>query len=173
MYLTLAGDGAAEAEDQRSLPRKLMMVVVVSLVAMAPLLWAASAQGADDGTPEAVLTKKGVASDDDDDADASGDGTGGGTGTNSNGGTGAETQGNTDRGGQNTGKSTLGETDGQDGTGKSERTQGTGAETQGDSDDGQNTGVKTAGDTDGGGTDSMSGADTTTGDEAETDTATG
>jgi hypothetical protein len=168
MYLTLAGDGAADAEDQRSLPRKVMMVVVVSLVALAPLLWAASAQGAGDDVPEAVLTKQAVASDDDDDAEASGDGTGDGTGTNSNGGTGKETQGNTDRGGQDTGKSTRGETDGRDGTGKSERTEGTGVETKGDSDDGQNTGTKTRGDTDGNGTDSMSGAATDTGDDSAT-----
>jgi hypothetical protein len=165
IFQILAADGAAAGEDQRTLPRRLTMVLAICLVTFAPLLWAVAAQAAGQDAPEAVLSsKQATAADDDDDDD---DGTGGGDGTNSNPGTGRETAGNTDRGGQNTGISTRGETDGRDGTGQTERTQGTGRETRGDSDDGGDTGVKTVGDTGGDGTDSnrANGTDTAGGDD--------
>ncbi len=150
IFQTLAADGAAASEDQRTLPRRLLMVLAIGLVTFAPLLWAMAAQGASSDAPEAVLSGKqaGAAADDDDDDDT-GSGSGAG-GTNSNAGTGRETQGNTDRGGQDTGKSTVGETDGRDGTGATEQTEGTGRETQGNTDrGGQDTGVSTVGETDG------------------------
>jgi hypothetical protein len=133
VFLTLSADGAAEAEDQRSTPRKALMVFVAFLVALAmPLFWVAGADSSDDG-PKAVANKQVAAADDDDDDDDSGTGTGTGTkssdgsarttggNTNSKSGTGRDTRGHTDRGDRDTGKSTRGETDGRDGTGKTER----------------------------------------------------
>lgn len=168
IFQTLAADGAAPSEDQRSRPRQLLMAFVIALVTVGTFAWAMPAQGADDA--QAVLSGKqavAAADDDDDDANAAG-------GTNSDPGTGRETAGNTDRGGQNTGLSTRGETDGRDGTGATERTQGTGRETRGDSDDGRDTGRETRGDTDGNGTDSSIGGDTDSagGDDASGDTDT-
>ena len=156
IFQTLAADGAAASEDQRSLSRKLTMMLAVALLTLGPLGWAFAAQAASADTPQAVLSGKqaAAAADDDDDDDDTG---------GSNPGTGRETAGNTDAGGQNTGVSTRGETDGRDGTGATERTQGTGAETQGDSDNGQDTGVKTGNDTDGDATDSIAGNGTDTG----------
>ncbi len=176
IFQTLAADGAAECEDQRSLTRRLLMVLAVGLLAFGPLLWAGAAQAAGSDAPEAVLSAKhaAAAADDDDDDDDTTAGTGSGdSGTNSDRGTGAETQGNTDRGGQDTGKSTRGETEGRDGTGATERTQGTGRETAGNSDNGQPTGANTRGDTDGNGTDSISATGADTGDTSVTDASTG
>jgi hypothetical protein len=144
VFLTLAADGSAAEEDQRSLPRRLAMVAALCLVALGPLVWAGSAQSFADDGPQAVLSQKnaGSADDDDDDDDS-------GAGTGSDPGTGQETAGNTDRGGQDTGGSTRGETDGRDGTGQTERTQGTGQETVGNTDRaGLDTGKPTQGDTD-------------------------
>jgi hypothetical protein len=164
MFLTLAGDGAAEPEDQRSVTRRAVTILITSLLGLLPVLWAVSTQSAD-ASPEAVLTKQAAVAEDDD-GEASGDG----TDTRSNRGTGKETRGNTDRGGQNTGGSTRGETDGRDATGKSERTQGTGKETRGNTDRaGRDTGAKTRNDTDGDGSNSTSGAGTDTGDDGGDD----
>ena len=124
IFQTLAADGAAPNEDQRTLPRRLMMVLMVALMALAPLLWATASQAMAGDSPDAVLATKqtAAAADDDDDDDDTGGATGSGaSGTNSDRGTGRETRGNTDRGGQDTGASTKGETDGRDGTGKTER----------------------------------------------------
>ena len=164
IFQTLAADGAAPTEDQRTVPRRLFMLIAVALLAFGPLVWTTAARGATDDTPQAVLAnKQAIAADDDDDDDTDGGTGSGASGTKSDRGTGRETRGNTDRGGQNTGKSTRGETDGRDGTGATERTPGTGRETRGDSDDGGNTGVKTRGDTDGDGTDSRPANGTDTG----------
>ena len=127
VFLDLAADGV-ESEDQRSLSRRTLAILAAAVLMISvPLLWAASDQRAD----AAPVKQTAVASDDDDDDDGSGgddddsetgdDGTADGTGTASNTGTGNETVGNTDAGGQDTGKSTQGETDGQDDTGKTER----------------------------------------------------
>lgn len=65
-------------------------------------------------------------------------------------GTGRETRGNTDAPGQETGQSTVGETDPNDNTGATERTQGTGRETRGQTDGpgDTGTGASTRGETD-------------------------
>ena len=149
LYLTLSADGSAAEQDQRSISRRLGLLLLAALLAFAvPLGWAQSA-GADragDG-PQAVLTKSGSddeasASDDDDDEDededeedaddteddgtagesGNADGTKGQTGQAADDDTNRETQAqNTDRQGLNTGVSTRGETDPGDKTGQTER----------------------------------------------------
>src|SRR5688500_620589 len=105
VFLDLAADGA-EAEDQRSLSRKTLAILAAAVLMISvPLLWAATDQSAG----AAPIKQTAVASDDDDDDGAAGDdddtetgddGTGDGTGTASNAGTGNDTVGNTDAGGQ-------------------------------------------------------------------------
>ncbi len=170
MFLTLSADGAELPEDQRSLPRKALFVIaaVVWLLA-APLYWAASAQGADQHAPHAVLVKSAGDDDDDDDRSESGDdddtdessvattGTGAkdettdDTTANDDPGTGRETRAaNTDQPGLETGPSTVGETDAGDDTGKSEGNPTTGRETRAQNTDrrGLATGASTVGETD-------------------------
>jgi hypothetical protein len=139
LFLDLAADGA-ESEDQRSLSRRtLAFIAAAVLMISVPLMWAANDQRAD-ATP---VKQTAVASDDDDDDES-------GSGDDDDEETGVETMGNTDVGGQDTGKSTQGETDGPDGTGQTEATEGTGAETQGNTDQGVSmTGAQTNGETDG------------------------
>jgi hypothetical protein len=142
VFLTLASDGDSSGEDQRSLPRRALALLVVALLAVsAPLFWTSPAQGGDG--PGAALVKPVAAASDEEEDDVSGGG-------DDDQGTADETMGNTDAGGQDTGMSTVGETDGQDNTGQTERTEGTGVETQGQTDPGgQATGVSTRGETDG------------------------
>lgn len=151
LFQTLAADGTAAHEDQRSLTRKLFVLLLAGLLCVAaPLAWAGSTAGANgpDDAPQAVLAKSDDdddARDDDDDDDETTDpetgttdekqatggddsDTGGGTGTRGHTGeardanTGKETEAkNTDRPGLDTGKSTRGETDPGDKTGKTER----------------------------------------------------
>jgi hypothetical protein len=156
MFLTISAADAEPAADQRSRVRVAFAVVAALLVTLsAPLFWASSAFGADQGQPQAVLVK---AADDDDDGgggDDDNDDTGDGgnnadtTGDNDTG-TGRETKGNTDQPGLETGASTNGETDGRDGTGKSETGHTTGVETKAANTDraGLDTGVSTRGETD-------------------------
>jgi hypothetical protein len=148
IYLTLAQEGEL-AQDQRSLPRKMFVLIAVAIYALAvPLFWAATADGASQGTPNAVLVKAADEDDDDDGEDDDGPDT---TGNNDTG-TGAETAANnTDVHvpGVDTGASTAGETDA-DGTGATEQTQGTGVETRAANTDraGLHTGASTVGETD-------------------------
>jgi hypothetical protein len=123
IFLTLAAEGVEPAEDQRSLPRRAFIAFVAVLVLLsAPLYWVATARGADQGAPQAVLAKSG---DDDEDEDEQDDDDAGGDDT-----TGRETAAaNTDQPGLETGASTKGETDGGDGTGQTETGQTTGVET--------------------------------------------
>ncbi len=149
MFLELSADGVEPAPDQRSLTRRAGMLLLATIVlCAAPLGWTVTAEGQE--PPKAVLSKSGEGSDDDRDDDDGDDGTRQDDGTDSNLGTGVETQGNTDFGpnAQNTGVSTRGETDGNDGTGVTEMTQGTGVETQGKTDPRADTGVSTRGETD-------------------------
>jgi hypothetical protein len=150
LYLTLAAEGADPAPDQRSLPRRMFILLAALLVLMlVPLSAAATANGADQA--QAVLVK---ASDDDGEDDDDDDGDGGkgkadSTGDNDTG-TGRETAAaNTDQPGLETGASTRGETD-QDKTGKTETGHTTGAETRAANTDrpGLKTGVSTRGETD-------------------------
>ena len=146
LYLTLSADGSAAAQDQRSVSRRLGLLLLAALLAFAvPLGWAQSA-GADRAVgeaPQAVLTKSGgdeaSASDDDDededeeDADdtendgtagesGDADGTRGQTDQAEDDDTNRETQAqNTDRPGLETVVSTRGETDPGDKTGQTER----------------------------------------------------
>lgn len=141
IFLTLAGDGEL-AQDQRSLPRKVFVLIAVAVYALAvPLFWAATAEGASQDSPQAVLVKAADEDDDDGEDDDGPDTTG-----NNDTGTGAETAAaNTDvhQPGVETGASTAGETDGPDGTGATEQTQGTGVETRAANTD--RAGVHTAG----------------------------
>ena len=82
----LGAEGAAVSEDQRSLPRTLFAVLCATLILIAaPLAWASSALGADQGSsPVATLSKSGPGhdgDDDDDDDDTTGDDTRSGTGS--------------------------------------------------------------------------------------------
>jgi hypothetical protein len=181
LYRTLAADGTAAAGDQLSLARKLGLLFATLLVAIAvPLAWAASA-GADRGANDQAVLVKSKSGGDDDDDDARGgeddddrddtgeddgdDGTRGQTGQRQDDATGPETQAaNTDAPGLETGISTKGESDANDGTGKTERDAGdgtkgqtgdladakTGKETQAQNTDapGLDTGVSTKGETD-------------------------
>jgi hypothetical protein len=151
VFLTLSADGSAREEDQRSTSRKALTILGAAvLMVSAPLFLAGPATSGDGGN--ATLVKPiALAADDDDDDGAAGGDDDDSAGTASDPGTGNDTMGNTDAGGQDTGQSTVGETEGQDGTGQTERTEGTGVETQGQTDDngGQGTGVSTAGETDG------------------------
>jgi hypothetical protein len=147
IFLTLAGDDEP-AVDQRSLPRRMFIIFAVALYILAvPLFWAATADGATQDAPPAVLAKDGDDDDDDEDENDEPDTTG-----NNDTGTGRETAaGNTDvhQAGVETGASTRGETDA-DNTGATEQTQGTGAETRAANTDraGNHTGVSTRGETD-------------------------
>jgi hypothetical protein len=145
MFLSLSANGSAVSDDQRSPVRRAATAFAVLILTFgAPMYWASGAQASGGDGLQAVVSKSSDDDRDDDDDDAGGDG------TNSNRGTGVETRGNTDAGGQNTGGSTRGETDGHDRTGATERTQGTGVETGGKTDaGGQNTGGSTRGETDG------------------------
>ena len=146
IFLTLAG-GQEPAIDQRSIPRRLFVMLAVALYLIAmPLYWVATAEGSTGDAPEAVLIKG-----EDDDDDESDDDEPDTTGDNDTG-TGRETAvGNTDvhQAGVDTGLSTRGETDA-DGTGATEQTQGTGNETAAANTDraGNHTGVSTRGETD-------------------------
>jgi hypothetical protein len=143
IFLTLAGEGGELVEDQRSLPRRAFIAFVAVLVLIsAPLYWAATAQGADQGAPQAVLAK----SDDDEDEDEQDDDDAGGDDT-----TGNETAAaNTDQPGLETGAATQGETDPGDTTGQTETNQTTGAETRAANTDraGLENGASTRGETD-------------------------
>jgi hypothetical protein len=142
IFLTLAGEGTELAEDQRSLPRKAFITFVALLILLsAPLYWAATAQGADQGAPQAVLAK----SDDDEDEDEQDDDDPGGDDT-----TGRETAANTDQPGLETGTATQGETDPGDNTGQTETNQTTGVETRAANTDraGLENGASTRGETD-------------------------
>ena len=145
LFQTLAADGTAAESDQLSLPRKLFVLLLASLLLIAaPLAWVSSAAGANgpDDAPQAVLVKSQSDDDDQDDDDddtktdtddeeaTAGDDSDTGTGTQTRGdtsessdaATGKETQANkTDRAGLKTGVSTRGETDPGDQTGKTER----------------------------------------------------
>ena len=142
IFQTLAGDGAADADDQLSNSRKLFVLFLTGLLLVAaPLAWAGSAAGANgpDDAPQAVLVKSQADEDDDQDDDdtdtdddeaTAGDDGDTGTGTQTRGDTsessdqqtGRETAANkTDRAGLDTGVSTRGETDPGDETGKTER----------------------------------------------------
>jgi hypothetical protein len=146
MFLALAG-GDEPAPDQRSVPRKLFILLAVSLYLIAmPVYWVATAQGSTGDAPQAVLVK-GEDDDDDSEEDDEPDTTG-----NNDTGTGNETAvANTDvhQAGVDTGVSTRGETDA-DNTGATEATQGTGAETRAANTDraGNHTGASTRGETD-------------------------
>jgi hypothetical protein len=110
IFVTLSRDGAAAADDQRSLPRKALMILVAPLLMVSAPLFVAGPARSGDGSEGTLVKPIATASDT---------------------GTGNDTMGNTDAGGQDTGASTVGKTDGQDGTGQTERTEGTGVETQG------------------------------------------
>ena len=149
LYLTLAAEGADPAPDQRSLPRRMFILLAALLVLMlVPLSVVATAHGAD--RTQAVLVKASDDGDDDDDDD-SGKGKGNADTTgDADTGTGRETAAaNTDQPGLETGASTQGETD-RDKTGKTETGQTTGAETGAANTDrpGLQTGVSTRGETD-------------------------
>jgi hypothetical protein len=147
LYLTLAAEGVEPAPDQRSLPRRVFILLAALLVLLlVPLSAVATAHGAD--RAQAVLVK---ASDDDgeDDDDDDGKGKADTTG-DADTGTGRETgAANTDQPGLETGNSTRGETD-RDKTGKTETGHTTGAETRAQNTDraGLETGVSTRGETD-------------------------
>ena len=149
MYLTLAADGVEAEADQRSVPRKAFVgLVVFVLLFAAPFYWVTSAPGSSHDHTQAVLVKS--SSDDDDDDDQGDDDTGG-----SDPGTGRETAAaNTDRPGLHTGASTRGETDPGDHTGATEQgsvqKNATGRETAAANTDrpGLHTGASTAGETD-------------------------
>ncbi|MGH2968867.1 MAG: hypothetical protein ACRDK0_07365 [Solirubrobacteraceae bacterium] len=136
LYLTLSADGAASAGDQRSLTRRLALLLAALLLAVAaPLGWSAVADADGGGNgPQAVLAKSDDPGEDDDeggDDTTDNDGTNGESGDDSTKGqtggeedadTGRETQAQkTDRRGLDTGVSTKGETDPGDHTGKTER----------------------------------------------------
>jgi hypothetical protein len=125
IFLTLAQEGEL-ALDQRSLPRKVFVLIAVAVYALAlPLYWTATADGASQGAPNAVLVKAADEDDDDSEDDDGPDTTG-----NNDTGTGGETAAaNTDKAGLDTGATTAGETDGPDGTGQTEADQTTGRET--------------------------------------------
>jgi hypothetical protein len=147
IFLTLAQEGEL-AQDQRSVPRKVFVLIAVAVYALAvPLYWAATADGASSGTPNAVLVKAADEDDDDGEDDDGPDTTG-----NNDTGTGGETAAaNTDQPGLETGANTAGETDGADGTGQTETNQTTGKETAAANTDrnGVHTfGATTAGETD-------------------------
>jgi hypothetical protein len=178
LYRTIAADGVAPAADQLSLTRRLGLLFVTALLAVAvPLGWAAATAGASSGQREQAVLVKASSDDDDDDNSGPGgddddadeddddDGTKGDTGQARDDQTGAETQAqNTDRPGIDTGVSTKGDTDPGDNTGKSEqspdtgtrgqtgeaRDHATGNETQAQNTDraGLDTGVSTKGETD-------------------------
>jgi len=86
-HIHLGAEGAAVSDDQRSLPRTLFAALCATLILIAaPLAWAGSALGADQGSsPVATLSKSGPGSggdgDDDDDDDTTGDDTRSGTGS--------------------------------------------------------------------------------------------
>jgi hypothetical protein len=176
LYLTLAADGAAEAPDQRSLTRRLALLVAAFMLAFGgPLGWTSVAGASGGRDNQAVLVKSAGHGDDDEDNSGPGggdgdtgededDGTRGDTGQARDDDTGKETQAqNTDRPGLDTGVSTQGETDPGDNTGKTEnqdsgtrgqtgqaRDEQTGKETQAQNTDrpGLDTGVSTKGETD-------------------------
>jgi hypothetical protein len=175
LYLTLAADGAAEAPDQRSLTRRLALLVAAFMLAFGGPLGLTSVAGASGSRDnQAVLVKSSGGGDDDEDRSGPGgggdddededDATRGDTGQARDDQTGKETQAaNTDRPGIDTGVSTKGETDPGDNTGKTEnqddgtkgqtgqaRDQQTGKETQAQNTDrpGLDTGVSTKGETD-------------------------
>ena len=85
-HIHLGAEGAAVSDDQRSLPRTLFAALCATLILIAaPLAWAGSALGADQGSsPVATLSKSGPGhdgGDDDDDDDTTGDDTRSGTGS--------------------------------------------------------------------------------------------
>jgi hypothetical protein len=61
-HMGLGAEGAALSEDQRSLPRVLFAALCATLILIAaPLAWATSALGADQGSsPVATLSKSGA-----------------------------------------------------------------------------------------------------------------
>ena len=148
LYLTLAAEGVEPSPDQRSLARRMFILLAALLVLMlVPLSAVATAHGADQA--QAVLVKASDGDDDDDDDDDGAKGKADTTGDNDTG-TGRETAAaNTDQPGLETGASTQGETD-RDKTGKSETGLTTGAETRAANTDrpGLDTGVSTRGETD-------------------------
>jgi hypothetical protein len=86
-HIHLGAEGAAVSEDQRSLPRTLFAALCATLILIAaPLAWASTALGADQGSsPVATLSKSGAGGsdheDDGDDDDTTGDDTRSGTGS--------------------------------------------------------------------------------------------
>jgi hypothetical protein len=86
-HIHLGAEGAGVSDDQRSLPRTLFAALCATLILIAaPLAWASTALGDDQGSaPVATLSKSGPGSsgdgDDDDDDDTTGDSTRSGTGS--------------------------------------------------------------------------------------------
>ena len=88
-HIHLGAEGAAVSDDQRTLPRTLFAALCATLILIAaPLAWASSALGADQGSsPVATVAKSGPGpggdggDDDDDDDDTTGDDTRSGTGS--------------------------------------------------------------------------------------------
>jgi hypothetical protein len=69
-HIHLGAEGAAVSEEQRSLPRVLFAALCATLILIAaPLAWASTALGADQGSPVATLSKSGPGHDGDGDGD--------------------------------------------------------------------------------------------------------
>lgn len=99
-HIHLGAEGAAVSDDQRSLPRTLFAALCATLILIAaPLAWASSALGSDQGSsPVATLSKSGPGHDGDDDDDDDDDTT---TGDDTRSGTGSK---GTERTGDGTGR---------------------------------------------------------------------
>jgi hypothetical protein len=166
MYLRLADGHDDVFESASRLRRAITLAAAVALLA-ASMVFAFGSPGSDllpwkvddaaAQVPEEDDSGPGDGDDDDDDDDGQVKPdddddqvkTDGDDDANTDDGTRRETKGNTDAGGQDTGKSTRGETDGGDNTGRSEATEGTRAETKGKTDAGnKHTGASTRGETD-------------------------
>ena len=69
-HIHLGAEGAAVSEEQRSVPRVLFAALCATLILIAaPLAWASTALGADQGSPVATLSKSGPGHDGDGDGD--------------------------------------------------------------------------------------------------------
>jgi hypothetical protein len=160
MYLQLV-EGHDETFDGPSRRRRIAVLCIATATLLISLLFLANSPGSsllpfkvDSAMASDDDGNSGPGGGDDDDGDDDDDDdddviTDGQANRLTDQGTGAESVGNTDQGGQDTGPSTAGETDPGDDTGKSEATEGTGAESQGATDRaGNHTGASTQGETD-------------------------
>ena len=160
LYLQLV-EGHDETFDVPSRRRRIAVLCIAIATLVISLLFLANSPGssllpfkvdsamAHDGDDNSGPGGADDGGDDDDDDDDDNVITDGDTNARTDQGTGAESVGNTDQGGQDSGVSTAGETDPGDNTGLSEATEGTGAESQGATDAaGNHTGASTQGETD-------------------------